>query len=713
MKRKGVPAASAELKSPTRSPIFDDSYKILFDAAPDAILLVDSAGIIRLNNLEAERLLEAAEGELRGLPVERLIPLSARKHHATFRDSYMAAPRKRPMGIGMSLSALKLSGREFPVEISLSPTKRENREDTDVIVILRDVSDRLQARRTERELVRANALARVSEAVLRERELSAALQEVATIASDPLAAEVFGVFMLNTEREQLICAAAAGALKSQIEGQSIPRSDRMLSGQAIANSTPVLIGDTLPVETSLCQLFRDLRVRSLMFAPLNDREHGNGLLIAGALEPNRFTTEDIAFLEAIANIVSNALQRNSTEEKLLLSQRLDSLGQLTGGVAHDFNNLLTVISGNLQILGDSKLEDAYSERALAAAYRATQRGTELTSKLLAFSRRQTLRPQSINLKILLAGFRDLLARTIGANVEIAVRTEARLPPIVADSGQLETALLNLAVNARDAMPNGGKLTIDASTFESNGESTMINPELPPGRYVRISVVDTGVGMSRDTLARAFEPFFTTKGVGKGSGLGLSMVYGFAKQSQGHISAYSEPSFGTTVNLYLPVSAANAQRRPPTKEKTNASLRGSEHVLIVEDDDGVRSIAEQFLRTLGYRVTAVSEQATAIAALKANPDISVLFSDVVLRGGETGPKVAEALRQIKPDLPILYASGYARSALPLQIAIDGDLSFLRKPYTREALGRAIREVIDRSSRDVRTTSKARAKRKPVQ
>ncbi|TAG72054.1 MAG: GAF domain-containing protein, partial [Burkholderiales bacterium] len=296
---------------------------------------------------EAERLLDASVGELCGLSVEKLIPLSARKHHAKLRESYAGTPRKRPMGMGLSLSAMKLSGREFPVEISLSPMKSEHPESADVTLILRDVSERLQARRTERELVRANALARVSAGVLRKLELNAALREVAEIASDPLAAEAFGIFMLDTEREQLQCLAAAGVLRASIQGRSIPRSDRLLSGQALASGTPVLIGDARAVQDSLCELLRELGVRSLMMAPLNDRDRGNGLLVVGTREPNCFTTEDIAFLEAIANIVSNALQRSATEEKLMLSQRLESLGQLTGGVAHDFNNLLTVMSGNL------------------------------------------------------------------------------------------------------------------------------------------------------------------------------------------------------------------------------------------------------------------------------------------------------------------------------------------------------------------------------
>lgn len=690
----------------------DESYKLLFDAAPDAILVVDRNGVIRLNNVEAERLLEAGPGELCGLTVERFVPLSARKHHAKLRESYVNAPKKRPMGVGLSLSALKLSGREFPVEISLSPIKSNHPDTADVIVILRDVSERLQARRTERELVRANALARVSAGVLRQRELGAALREVADVASEPLAAEVLGIFMLDTEREQLQCLAAAGVLRQQIEGQVIPRSDRLLSGQALASGTPVLIGDALPVQDSLCELLRKLRVRSLMIAPLNDRERGNGLLVVGTRDPNTFTTEDIAFLEAIANIVSNALQRSATEEKLLLSQRLESLGQLTGGVAHDFNNLLTVMSGNLQILGDSKLEDPYAERALAAAARAAQRGTELTSKLLAFSRRQTLRPGSIDVKKLLASFRDLLARTLGANIEIVVQTEAKLPSIVADSGQLETALLNLAVNARDAMPNGGKLTIDASRFDAAGDASVVSPELPAGHYVRISVIDTGSGMSRETLARAFEPFFTTKGTGKGSGLGLSMVYGFAKQSRGHVSAYSEPSLGTTINLYLPVSDAKPMPAVRAATAPLVTAQGEEHILIVEDDEGVRSVAEQFLLALGYRVIAVDDEAHAVAALKANPNITLLFTDVVLRGGETGPSVAHALRAISPKLPVLYASGYARSALPLQIALDGELAFLRKPYTREALARAVRETIDRASALTATSKPRRTARKRV-
>jgi signal transduction histidine kinase/FixJ family two-component response regulator len=420
-------------------------------------------------------------------------------------------------------------------------------------------------------------------------------------------------------------------------------------------------------------------------------------LMVGSSEAHRFTIDDVAFLEAFANVVSNAIQRNQTEEKWLLSQRLESLGQLTGGVAHDFNNLLTVMSGNLQILEDTQIDDPYAHRAIAAALRATQRGTELTSKLLAFSRRQTLRPRPIDVAEAIHAFRDLLARTLGENIEITLSVAPQLPSLVADRGQLETALLNLSLNARDAMPNGGKLSIEAAEVRVKDVPMVGDPELRVGHYVRISVSDTGEGMTHETVARAFEPFFTTKSAGKGSGLGLSMVYGFAKQSSGHVTAYSELKIGTTVNLYLPASSETPEHDSETQPGADLrSTHGDETILVVEDDDGVREVAIGFLDTLGYATHPARDRREAIAALKKDSSIALLFSDVVLADGDTGPKVAAVLRKMKPNLRVLFASGYAKSALPLQISRDQDFDFLRKPYSREQLGQSVRAALDARS-----------------
>jgi PAS domain S-box-containing protein len=695
--------SNSNVRATADDPADEGAYKLLFDSAPDAILVVDAGGVIRRNNTEAERLLDAASCELIGLSVERLVPLASRKKHVGMRESFAHDPHKRPMGMGLALNALKLSGHEFPVEISLAPTRAGNLSESggEVIVILRDVSERMHARRTERELHRAQALTRVSDVVLRERELARALQSVTETICEPLAADFLALFLLKHEIDRFVCKAASGRDAASVWQAGFALNDAPWLGQALAAAAPTLVGDARAMDTELPIALRDTGARSLILAPLNSHERGNGLLIAAHREAHRFSIDDVAFLEATANIVSNAVRRHDTEEKLLLSQRLESLGQLTGGVAHDFNNLLTVMSGNLQILAEMQFDDEYAHRAIAAALRSTQRGTELTSKLLAFSRRQTLRPQPLDVSESIHAFRDLLSRTLGENIEVKVHVANDLPMLVADRGQLETALLNLAVNARDAMPEGGKLVIDAS------ETRIVEPvtvgaeaELPPGRYVRISVSDTGEGMSRETMARAFEPFFTTKPAGKGSGLGLSMVYGFAKQSSGHVTAYSEPSVGTTINLYLPASE-EAKRAPVVKGKSiprAASLaRGTETILVVEDDEAVRDVAIRFLEGLGYRTLAAEDRMTALAALESDDDVKLVFTDVVLQSGETGPKVVEALRQQKPELLVLFTSGYARSALPLQLPVESDFNFLRKPYSREDLARSVRATLDAGAR----------------
>jgi PAS domain S-box-containing protein len=709
--------ATSASKDPTQRSDVESSYKLLFEAAPDAILVVGPDGVIRRNNAEAERLLDAASGELIGLAVEQFVPLASRNKHRTLRKSYTDNPHKRPMGIGLSLQAIKLSGREFPVEISLASTREGNIANTDgeIIVVLRDVSERVRARRTERELVRARSIARVSNIVLRERELERALQETTQVICEPLEAEFLALFLLKPEVDLLSCVAASGIDAARIDQTHFSRTDADWLAETLTSASSTLVGDIETADVAWPVPLRNAGARSLMFAPLNSHERGNGFLIAGCRDPHRFSTDDLAYLEAVANIVSNAIRRHDTEERLLLSQRLESLGQLTGGVAHDFNNLLTVMSGNLQILAEMDLPDEYAHRAIAAALRSTQRGTELTSRLLAFSRRQTLQPQPIDVAETLGSLRDLLLRTLGENIRIEVNIAADVPKLVADRGQLETALLNLAVNARDAMPKGGTLTIDASLVSiPTRDQDAIMSEIAPGRYVCISVADTGEGMSRDTIARAFEPFFTTKAPGKGSGLGLSMVYGFAKQSAGQVNAYSELGIGTTINLYLPATEemlaatgkpVRAKRAP---QSSDFRARNNETILIVEDDAAVCEVAIRFLQALGYRTHAAANQTDAVTALKAHSEISMVFTDVVLAAGETGPRVVEALRQQRSDLPVLYTSGYAKSALPLEITRESEFDFLRKPYSREQLGQAIRTALSRANPKEKSDRQQRAR-----
>ncbi len=664
-------------------------YRLLFDAAPDAILVVDADGVIRMNNKQAERLLEASQGELVGMSVEKLVPLSARKRHIELRSSFVRTQHSRPMGVGLSLHAVKLDGREFPVEISLSATDGALGKET--IVVMRDITERLAARRTESELLRAKTLTKVTQIALRERDFQALCDQLVQLVLQPLDADSVTIKHCLNEGGEFVIRSAHGGDAQQFLGIRLgaePLPDEQ--------SLPILLGD---VKESRHIVFPEAAAagyRSMMSAPVFDYQKLIGTIVVASRTPHKFRSEDVAFIEAVTNIVSTALQRASAEEKLVKSQRLESLGQLTGGVAHDFNNLLTVISGNLQLL-EAPLEDAPdANRRLLAAQRAARRGAELTAKLLAFARRQTLRPEAVDVRALLNEFRELLARTLGANITIEVKCANSVPRILVDSGALEDALLNLAVNARDAMPSGGVLRINAEAHDVAPTDAMVSAgELAPGHYVRIDVSDTGFGMAQETIARVFEPFFTTKPIGKGSGLGLAMVYGFAKQSAGHISLGSQLDIGTTISLYLPVASIDSCSAQ-TKKTNDKHVGKSEKILIIEDDDDVRDIAIAFLEDIGYRTVAASTKANAIAALRENPDVALVFSDVMLGGNETGPQAWKALAEVKPSLHLLYASGYAKSALPLQLGLDDRAEFLKKPYSRDELAGAVQRALARPS-----------------
>jgi CheY-like chemotaxis protein len=373
---------------------------------------------------------------------------------------------------------------------------------------------------------------------------------------------------------------------------------------------------------------------------------------------------------------------------------MEAVGQLTGGVAHDFNNLLTVIIGGLETIQRSKPEDeARRTRALDLAFKGAQRAASLTSRLLAFSRRQPLEPKPLDLNVLVRDMTELLHRTLGEQIELEGVLATRLWRIEADRNQLESAIINLAVNARDAMPDGGKLTIETANTALDESYAAIDAEVIPGQYVVVAVSDTGGGMSRETLARAFEPFFTTKEVGRGTGLGLSMIYGFVKQSGGHISIYSEEHEGTTVKLYFPRSLDPAL--DPVVENTR-SVPGSsdgEVVLVVEDNEEVRAYSVMVLSELGYRVVEAAEAEQALAILGSSQRVDLLFTDVVLPG-KSGRVIADQAQVLRPGLKVLFTTGYSRNAIVHHGRLDAGVQLISKPFTFEQLATRVRDVLDR-------------------
>jgi CheY-like chemotaxis protein len=364
---------------------------------------------------------------------------------------------------------------------------------------------------------------------------------------------------------------------------------------------------------------------------------------------------------------------------------------LTGGIAHDFNNLLTVILGCSEVVGEENKGNPRLVKMAAMISDAAKRGAELTHRMLAFARRQKLAPRAVNVNQLLVGMESFLRRTLSANIELAVIQGGGDCDATADPTQLESAILNLCVNSRDAMPGGGKLTIETGNTVLDADYAMQNAEVTPGQYVLVSVSDTGCGIDAENLGRVFEPFFTTKEVGKGTGLGLSMVYGFAKQSGGHVKVYSELGHGTSVKLYLPKADRESQA-PSRQSAPMGNLRGSEVILLAEDNAAVREFAKSQLEDLGYRVFDAGDGKEALRMIEEHPEIDLLFTDLVMPGGMNGRELAHEASRLNPRLKVLFCSGYAKDTVLHQGLLDEDVQLLNKPYTRLELAKRIREVL---------------------
>ncbi len=407
------------------------------------------------------------------------------------------------------------------------------------------------------------------------------------------------------------------------------------------------------------------------------------------LEVRRTPTSDDGFVLTISDMT----QRAQAEAVLREAQKMQAIGQLTGGIAHDFNNLLTVIQGNLE-LAQGKLDPQspllpHLERSLWAA----QRGGTLTSQLLAFARKQPLAPAAIDLSAGLPDLVPLLRRTLGEHIDLRFVDTAELWLAMADPAQLESAVLNLALNARDAMPGGGRLTIELANMVLDADYARVNSEVEPGDYVMVAVSDTGLGMTPEVVARVFEPFFTTKTEGRGTGLGLAMVFGFAKQSGGHVKIYSEPGEGTSVKIYLPRAVG---AKLPTAQRSLAAAdlpRGSSTILVVEDEAGVREIAVAILRSLGYYVLAAADGESGLRVFGAHAaEIDMLLTDVVLPGKVRGRELAERITAMRPEVKVLFMSGYTENSIVHHGRLDAGVQLLGKPFKREQLARKVAEVL---------------------
>ncbi|MBT5076736.1 MAG: response regulator [Rhodospirillales bacterium] len=386
----------------------------------------------------------------------------------------------------------------------------------------------------------------------------------------------------------------------------------------------------------------------------------------------------------------------ATEERLNQAQKMEVVGQLTGGIAHDFNNILAIIVGNLELCQEIMLADPKSTvipDRMEAIAQASKRGAELTQRLLAFSRRQSLQPQTINVGQSIANMADLIRRTLGETIDVRISAVPDLSDCTIDPGQFENALLNLAINARDAMGDGGTLTITTSNTYLHATDGDDMEESPPGDYVMVRIADTGSGIPPDIIEHVIEPFFTTKEVGKGSGLGLSMVYGFIRQSYGRMTLESPPGKGTIITIYLPSMNEQPIEAEAAKSMPAIPTSRGESILVVEDDPHVQQMTINMLESLGYKTTTANDGLEAIKCLETGPAPDLLFTDVVLPKGINGIEVAKHARRLLPEIKVLYTSGYPEGMNPVEDTVQPGITLLPKPYLRQDLAKTLRTLLD--------------------
>ena len=584
-------------------------------------------------------------------------------------------------------------------------------------------------------------LNRTGAAIAAELELEKVVQSV-TDAGVELSGAEFGAFFYNVlddAGESYMLYSLSGApreafrdfpmpratkvFRPTFEGEGIVRADDILAHADYGHSEPYwgMPKGHLPVRSYLAVPVKSRSGEVIGGLFFGHREQGvfkeeherllsgiagqaaiaidNARLFQKAERENRHRAQVEERLRALnetleTRVIEEIAVRRQAEAALSQAQKMEAIGQLTGGVAHDFNNLLQVISGNLQMLSKDVAGNQQAERRVGDALIGVGRGAKLASQLLAFGRRQALEPKTVNIGRLVASMDEMLRRTLGELVEIETVVSAGLWNSFVDPSQIENAILNLAINGRDAMEGGGKLTIEAGNSFVDDAYVRNFPDATSGQYVVLSVTDTGTGIPPEIIEKVFEPFFSTKGEGRGTGLGLSMVYGFVKQSGGHVRIYSELGHGTTVKLYLPRTFADEDRT--ALPEAHNIVGGSETILVAEDDEAVRDTACQLLTDLGYRVLKAKDAQSALTVLESGAAIDLLFTDVVMPGPLRVSELARRVRERYPHIAVLFASGYTENAIVHGGRLDSGVELLAKPYSQEALARKIRQVLEARS-----------------
>ena len=631
-------------------------YRRLIEMAPDAMVVMDGDGRIALVNVQAETFFGYSRDELLGQPIEILIPERFRNAHQGHTTNYLDNPHTRPMGSDLRLWGLRKDGTEFPIEVSLGPLEIE--DGVYVAASIRDVTNRKAMAKELRKSERFH------------RTLLDDLSDgVALIMPDGHIEES------NPAAERIL-----GSSSQSFVGRSV------FSGWEVSDEdgTPVSPDDypaTITIRTGKPQT-RTLQVT---------RPDRSKVWLHVRTAPLSLSGETGEYATVVT--FTDITERRDLERQLQHSQKMDAIGRLAGGISHDFNNLLTAILGYAELVQEHLDADDPLRADVQEIHRAGERASTLTGQLLAFSRQQIIQPTTLDLNTVVTGFENLLRRTIGEDIDLVTRLESELGRVKADSGQIEQIVMNLVVNARDAMAAGGEITIETANVEVGEISARTRLGVSPGHYVVLSVSDTGHGMDVRTQRRVFEPFFTTKAKDKGTGLGLSTVYGMVKQSNGGIWVHSEPGKGATFKIFLPRIEDPVEEAQPAKVAAKP-VAGSETILLVEDDELVRRFAVQCLRNKGYEVLSAGEPAEALRICHENAGkIDLLITDLVLPGG-TGLEVAEQVRAECSRIKILYISGYADKSILRTGYLDARLEFLGKPFSARSLTQKVREVLDK-------------------
>lgn len=702
---------------------------ILDSALDTGIITLDQQGCVTGWSAGATRLLGWSEEEMLGRSVERIFTDEDKSKGVLEGELRDAVTLGRG---GQEGWRIRKDGKRIWVIGETAPLKDSSTGG--FVKVVRDRTDWKRADEAFRDEARILSLLQGAGVMLnREQDLSKIVQAV-TDAGVELTGAEFGAFfynMINEEGESYMLYTLSGAPKSAFEQMPMPRNTPVFaptfSGAGIVRSDDITqdprYGRNAP---HLGMPKGHLPVRSYLAVPVFSRsgevlgglffghsrsaiftersERGLASLAAEVgigIDNNRLATEQRRAEEALRRLNSTLEEQvaertkelHHKNEELRQSQKMEAVGHLTGGIAHDFNNLLQIIIGNLETLQRNlPPESVRLNRAANSAMNGARRAAALTQRLLAFSRRSPLDPKPLAVNTLVSNLADLLQRTLGEAVSVETVAGAGVWTVEADPNELEAAILNLAVNARDAMPSGGKLTIETSNAHIDEAYAAAHMEVSPGQYVVLSVSDTGTGMDSDTLRHVFEPFFTTKPVGKGTGLGLSQVYGFVKQSAGHVKIYSEVGHGTTVKLYLPRLAGD-ESGIANEEERLAPEGTAETILVVEDDEDVRSYSSESLRDLGYVVVEAPDGPSALRQIERQKKIDLLFTDVVLPGGLTGAEIVARARELRPSLKVLFTTGYARNAIVHHGRLDKGLELITKPFTFTDLAAKIRDVLD--------------------